>query len=88
MPSTLGAGCEARTKPSCYLTGLAPNKKVDPLVLVMQFMIQFILKGMESFCFMMADRYGLRLTLSLSCAELYQVFDVIVIDVVWCRVTF
>ena len=85
--NTLCDRCEPRTKPSCYLASLAPNKEVDPLVLIMQFIIQFIFKGMESFCFLMAARYGFWLTLSLSGAELYEVLDVIVIDIVWCRVT-
>ena len=69
--TTVCARCEARTKPSCYLASLAPNKEFDPLVLIMQFMIQFIFKGMEDFCFIMAARYGFCLTLLLSGAELY-----------------
>lgn len=59
------------TKPSPYLTSLALDKEIDPLVLVTQFAIQFILESMESFCFIIATGYSFCLALSLGCADLY-----------------
>ena len=64
-------GGERGTKPPGYLASFALDEEINSLVLVAQLMIQFILEGMKSFCFMMATRYRFGLTLSLSGAELY-----------------
>lgn len=78
---------ERRTKPSGYLTRLALDKEIDPLVLVAQFTIQFILESMERSGFIIAAGYSFWLTLALGCAELYEVLDIVVIDIICGRVT-
>lgn len=62
---------EIHTQPSSYLASLALDEEINPLVLIAQFTIQFILKGMESFGFIVATRYSFCLALSLGCADLY-----------------
>ena len=75
------------TEPSCYLARLALDKKIDPLVLIAQLAIEFLLESIGSFGFIVAARYGSCLNLSLGCADLDEVLDIIVIDIIWCRVT-
>lgn len=61
---------ETFTKPSCYLASLALDEEINPLVLVTQLAIQFILESMEGFCLIIAARYSFCLTLSLGGAGL------------------
>ena len=62
---------EIGTKPSCYLASLALDKEIDPLVLVTQFAVQFILERIESFRLVTGPWYSFCVTLSLGCVELY-----------------
>ena len=56
-------------------------------MLLSQFLIQLGFECLRVFCAIVAGWYGLCLALKMGGAELDEALDVIIIDVVWCRVT-
>ena len=77
----------ALTKSSRYLPRLALNEEINSLMLLPQFPVQLILESVKSFCFIVTTRYSLCFPLALGGADLDQMLDVIIINIVWCRVT-
>ena len=51
-------------------------------MLTAQFVVELILKSLDSFCFIVASSYRSCLSLFSGCAELDEMLDVIVVDVI------
>lgn len=72
----------SHTQPSSYLASLALDKKIDPLMLLTQLFVKFFFEFLQLLCLIVAAGYGFPLTLPLSGADLDEVLDIIVIDVI------
>lgn len=51
-------------------------------MLLTQFFVEFFFESLQLFCLIVAARYGFPLTLSLGGADLDEVLDIIVVDVI------
>lgn len=72
---------------SAYLSGLAPHEKMYSLMLLFQFLVKLFLEFVKCFCFITATRDSFCLALTMGGANLYEVLDVVVVYVIWGRVT-
>ena len=73
---------DVRTQSSRYLSSLALNEEVNPLMLISQLPEELVLECLKSLCLSVAAGYSSCLTLTLGGADLDKVLDVIVIDIV------
>ena len=70
------------TKPPGYFSGFAPYEEVDPGMLISQFCVQFILELSKGPRLIATTRDGLCLTTAFGGADLDEVLEVIVLDVI------
>jgi len=63
------------------------DEEIDPLVLLPQFTIKLALEFLQLLGLRVAARYRFGLALTIGGADLDEAFNVIVIHIVWCRVT-
>jgi len=58
------------------------DKKIDPLMLLTQLSVEFFFKFLQSLCLIVAAGYSFPLALLLGSADLDEVLDIIVVDVI------